>query len=110
MLFIWIIISGKSLEKLDQLYRAAKSKYDSGGTAFEEIRAVLSHCTNKLNLEAKLDHFGKFSGNPSVDYSVASSLRQARVFSNIRKLNFLIDCNEFIKLSFFRNISAKYRP
>lgn len=32
-----------------------------------------------------------------------------RVFSNIRKFNFLIDCNEFIKLSFFRNISTKYR-
>lgn len=73
MVFSWNIILGKSMEKLDQLYRTAKSKYDSGGTAFEEIREVLSHCTNKLNLEAKLDHFGKFSGNPSVDYSVASS-------------------------------------
>ena len=32
----------------------------------------------------------------------------SHVFSNIKKFDFLIVCNEFIKLSFFRNIFTKY--
>lgn len=61
------------MDELKKLYRDACKAYNKSKPHFQKCRAVVQHCQQKLNDDAKLGEYGKFAGTPDIQYSAFTS-------------------------------------